>query len=299
MLVAYGPDGHPIVAEETPLDQLQRWSHERALRCPNCRGVVHVRGGPEKRTQLHFAHQKGECAWSTEAESVRHARGKSVLAHWLSVQFPQAVITLEERLPEPNRVADVFVRHKNGVCWAVEFQCAPLDIHEWRHRHTAYRNAHILDIWIIGNNRRERQEAFLEAILASAHEVMFLDPLVTPPRVWLRWPVAHDTVQAWQQGSTQAPALDGWVGRLGYGASLMDQLQHVRLGEDGVLVHPARSALEAQAGLLHAMAVATMVDEVMLAKYLWERVSEEAMSEVLLPLMRAYVRDPDLLRRYN
>ena len=72
MLVAYGPDGHPVIAEETPLEQLQQWSHERALHCPNCRRVVHVRGGPGKRAQLHFAHQKGECAWSTESESVRH-----------------------------------------------------------------------------------------------------------------------------------------------------------------------------------------------------------------------------------
>src|SRR5438477_12291132 len=105
MLVAYGPNGHPIVAEETSLDLLQRWSHDRALRCPNCRGVVHVRGGAEKRTQLHFAHQKGEWAWSTEAESVRHARGTSVLADWLSVQFAKAAITLEERVTEPNSVA--------------------------------------------------------------------------------------------------------------------------------------------------------------------------------------------------
>ncbi len=80
MLVAYGPDGHLVVAEEVPLEQLRRWSQERVLYCPNCRGVVHVRGGPEKRTQLHFAHQKGECAWSTESESVRHMRGKIVLA---------------------------------------------------------------------------------------------------------------------------------------------------------------------------------------------------------------------------
>src|SRR5713226_814336 len=109
VLVAQGPDDRPIVAEEASVEQLQRWSREQALHCPNCRGVVHVRGGAEKRTQLHFAHQKGECAWSTEAESIRHARGKMVLAHWLREQFPQAMITLEERLPEPNRIADVFV----------------------------------------------------------------------------------------------------------------------------------------------------------------------------------------------
>ena len=299
MLVAYGPDGHPIVAEETPLDQLQRWSHERALRCPNCRGVVHLRGGPEKRTQLHFAHQKGECAWSTEAESVRHARGKSVLAHWLSVQFPQAAITLEERLPEPNRVADVFIRHKHGACWAVEFQCAPLDIHEWQHRHSAYRHAQILDIWIIGNNRREKQEAFIEAVIATAREALFLDPLAVPPAAWLRWPVSYETLQLWPQGTAWRPSLEGWVGRLGYSASLHDQLYNMRLGEQGLLIHPARATLEKRTQLLQAMAVAPSVDEVSLLSYLGQNVNEEAVRDVILPLLRAYLRDPDLLRRYN
>src|SRR5207248_4524502 len=170
MLVAYGPDGHPVIAEETPLDQLQRWSAEHLLRCPNCRGVVHVRGGPEKRMQIHFAHQRGECAWSTEAESVRHMRGKMVLAQWLREQFPLAKVTLEERLPGPNRIADVFVVHGDGQRWAVEFQCAPLDLEEWRYRHAAYRDAGIVDIWVVGNNRLERQEAFIEAILGTMHE---------------------------------------------------------------------------------------------------------------------------------
>ncbi len=168
MLVAYGPDGRTIVAAETALEQLQNWSRERLLRCPNCRGVVHVRGGTDKRTQLHFAHQKGECAWSTEAESVRHARGKITLANWLRAQFPRATIMLEERLPEPNRIADIFVAHADGRRWAVEFQCAPLDVEEWQHRHAAYRQAGILDIWIIGNNRRDKQETFIEAIITDA-----------------------------------------------------------------------------------------------------------------------------------
>src|SRR5512135_3272160 len=143
MLVAYGPERQTVTAEETPTEQVRVWSHERLLYCPNCRGIVHVRGGADKRTQLHFAHQKGECAWSTEAESVRHARGKVVLAQWLRDQFPEATITLEERLPEPNRIADVFVAHANGQRWAVEFQCAPLDIEEWRKRRAAYHAANI------------------------------------------------------------------------------------------------------------------------------------------------------------
>ncbi len=302
MLVAYGPDGRSVIANETPLEELQQWSRERLLYCPNCRGVLHLRGGPEKRMQLHFAHQKGECAWSTEAESVRHATGKLVLSSWLRTQFPNATVMLEERLPEPNRIADVLLTHADGTRWAIEFQCAPLDVDEWWHRHTAYREAHIRDIWIIGNNRREKQEAFIEAILSVARELLFLDPLVTLPRIWLRWPVSRETTQAWQNGHAWHPTLDGWVGRLGYGATLSGHLSQVSLGEDGTLLkllHPLRSALEKRTRILEEMSKATTVDEAMLAAYLQGLMDEDALRIVILPLLRAYVRDPDLLRRYN
>ena len=299
MLVAYGPGGQPVVAEETPLQQLLSWSRDRVLHCPNCRGIVHVRGGAEKRTQLHFAHQKGECAWSTEAESVRHARGKMVLAQWLREQFPRAVVTLEERLPEPNRIADIFVSHPGGERWAVEFQCASLDVDEWRHRHMAYRKANVLDIWVIGNNRREKQEAFLEAIIASAHEVMFLDPLITPPRVWLHWTVSRDTLRAWQLDTARIPALDGRVRRSASETSLPGHLHEVRLEKSGKLMHPVRSVVEAQSQLLQQMSAASSIDETLLLAYLRPKVSEEALQLVILPLLHAYTRDPALLQRYN
>jgi hypothetical protein len=302
MLVAYGPDGRLTIAEETPIEQLQSWSRNRLLYCPNCRGIVHVRGGAEKRTQLHFAHQKGECAWSTEAESVRHMRGKAVLAQWLREQFPDARVTLEERLSEPNRIADIFVAHKDGGRWAVEFQCAPLEIDEWKHRHEAYRRAGIIDTWIIGTNRREKQEAFIEAVLSTAHEILFLDPQATPPRTWLRWPITRIQAQEWQssgQRNSHAPVLDGWVGRLGYGATLISSLSEVRLDEQAHLLHPVRTAMEARMKLLQAMSIASTPDASLLEAYLRPNVSEEALRTIILPLLRSYLLDPDLLRRYN
>ncbi|MHB8595645.1 MAG: competence protein CoiA [Ktedonobacteraceae bacterium] len=310
MLVAYGPDGRPIIAEETAIEQLQHWSRERSLYCPNCRGTVHVRGGPEKRTQLHFAHQKGECAWSTEAESVRHASGKMVLAAWLREQFPGTLVTLEERLPEPNRIADIFVWHADGRLWAVEFQCAPLNVEEWRHRHMAYRNAGIHDIWIIGNNRREKQEALIEAVLASAHAILFLDPLVRPSRIWLRWPIPRNVVREWQHVSSsynshsspdsmQSLSLDGRVGRVGYGAMLTGRLQDIQLSADGKILHPVRMQLEQRSQLLQKMAIASTIDENLLIPYLRQSVDEQAIHHVIVPLLHSYIRDPDLLRRYN
>jgi hypothetical protein len=299
MLVAYGPDDTLVVAGETPLEQAQAWSREQALRCPNCRGVVYARGGPEKQTQLHFAHQKGECAWSTEAESVRHMRGKVVLARWLRQQFPGAHVTLEERLPEPSRIADILVTHPGGRLQAVEFQCAPLELEEWKQRHEAYRKANIVDTWIIGTNRREKREAFIEATIAVAREVLFLDPLANPPHCWLRWPVTREMMRVWQAEVSLKPSFEGWVGRLGFGVTLAGNLRDVGLDEQGALRHQGRVALETRARMLEHMRGATSVDEATLRAYLQPALDEAVLRDVVLPLGRAYARDPDLLRRYN
>lgn len=300
MLVAYGPDGQTVIAEETPLEQLQQWSREHRLYCPNCRSTVHVRGGPDKQMQLHFAHQRGECAWSTESESVRHARGKMVLAQWLREQFPQAQVSLEQRLPEPNRIADIFVQQADGQHWAIEFQCAPLDIMEWRHRHSAYRKAGIIDTWIIGDNRREKQEAFIEAILSTSREILFLDPLTQPAHISLRWPLTRAAAREWQGYTGNGLlSLNGWVGRAGYGAVVTGTLNDISFDEQASLHHPIRTRLESRVQLLQAMRDTTTFDETILIAYLRQTVNEEAMRDVLQPLIKAYVRDPDLLRRYN
>jgi len=299
MLVAYGPEEQPLVAEEVPLEQLQRWSREQLLHCPNCRGIVHVRGGPSKQMQRHFAHARGECAWGTEGESVRHMRGKLILAQWLRAQFPQATVSLEERLPGANRIADVFMRHTSGQQQAVEFQCAPLELDEWRQRHAAYRASGIIDTWIIGSNRLEKQEAFIEAILSFAREILFLDPLLTPVRTWLRWPVTRETLRTWQRGVQQPPALAGWVGHLGFGATLVGELDQLCLTPRGTLSHPQRAALAESQELLRKMEHATAPDLAAFEAYLTTQLDSAPIHAVLLPLLRAYLRDPDLLRRYN
>jgi hypothetical protein len=301
MLVAYGPEGQPVVAEGLHLAQLKDWSQRNQLYCPNCRGIVHVRGGPEKRTQIHFAHKKDECSWSTESETLRHLRGKIVLGQWLQKQFPGAHVSLEKRLPEPNRIADIFIIFANGRQWAVEFQCAPLGIDEWHLRHSAYVEAGIRDIWIIGSNRREKQEAFIEAIIASASEILFLEPLLTQPLAWIRWAVTRDTLRDWQIVKGWTPALEGWVGRsrAKYGATLSGLLQEMSFRDDGRFVHPNRFELEERIKLLREMKPAQVIDEACLHAYLKPIVGEEALNVILFPMLHAYMLDPDLFSRYN
>lgn len=244
--------------------------------------------------------QSGAYARGTEGESVRHMLGKRALAQWLRAQFPTATVALEERLPGPNRIADIFLQHPGGGRQAVEFQCAPLELDEWQTRHAAYRAANILDTWVIGSNRLEKQEAFLEAILSFAREIVFLDPLLTPARVWLRWPATRETVRMWQHGAQQPPALSGWVGRLGFGATIVDDLRHLRLTTHGTFSHAGRAALAESQQLLRKMEYASAPDPVVFEAYLQAmQLDEAAIRTVLLPLLRAYLRDPDLLRRYN
>lgn len=303
MLVAYGPEGQTVVASETPLEQLQEWSRDRQLQCPNCRGVVHLRGGGVKRMQPHFAHQRGECAWSTEGESVQHMRGKAVLARWLKGQFPQAEVRLEERLPEPNRIADVFMRHEDGLCQAVEYQCAPLEIEEWQMRHDAYRKGGIIDTWIIGSNRREKQEAFIDAVIQMAHEALFLDSQVSPPRTWLRWPITRQVAQEWQ--SQVVPhgramlTLEGRVGRQGYGATLIGPLHEIQIDREGRLLHPVRTRMEERARLLQQMSLAQVPEPGLMGAYLRTYMDEAIVHGIIVPLLRSYLLDPELLRRYN
>src|SRR5207237_3896555 len=174
----------------------------------------------------------GECSWGTESETIRHLRGKIVLAEWLQKQYPQATIFLEKRLPKPNRIADIFVTHADGRQWAIEFQCAPLDVAEWHTRHRAYLQANIRDIWIIGSNRREKHEAFIEAVIASASEVMFIDPLLMPSLIWIRWAITSDTMRECGGAKGWTGSFEWWEGRSGsnYGASQVGLWPTVSVG---------------------------------------------------------------------
>jgi hypothetical protein len=299
MLVAYGPADRLVVAEETPLEQLLLWSRDQQLHCPSCRGNVHVRGGPGKQTQLHFAHQRGECAWSTEGESVRHMRGKMVLAQWLRTLFPEAVVTLEERLTSANRIADIFVVHADNTRQAIEFQCAPLELEEWQRRHAAYRADNIIDTWIIGVNRLEKQEAFLEGILSFAHELVFLDPLLTPPRIWMRWPTTQASMQAWEQDIHSAVSLSGWFGRRGFGATLSSDLTELQLTPRGTFAHPQRTSLQRTQRLLQQMGHAHTPDPSQFTSFLAQYLDEISIQTVMQPLLRAFIRDPELFHRWN
>ena len=106
-------------------------------------------------------------------------------------------------------------------------------------------------------------------------------------------------MRSWQSGTQQPPALSGWVGRLGFGATLVGDLNQLRLDVRGVFSHPQRAALHTSQQLLHKMEHASAPDLTLFRTYLASYLDDATISTVMLPLLRAYQRDPDLLRRYN
>ncbi len=106
-------------------------------------------------------------------------------------------------------------------------------------------------------------------------------------------------MRAWQAEATVKPAFEGWVGHLGYGVTLEGNLRDIALDEQGMLRHEVRVALDTRARLLEHMRGAPVVDEAILRAYLRPALDEVALHDVIIPLLRAYTRDPDLLRRYN
>ncbi len=130
---------------------------------------------------------------------------------------------------------------------------------------------------------------------------MFVDSLLSPPCIWIRWPIASEVVKGWEQLSGWIPSLEGWVGysRSKYGATLSGLLQDVALQTNGHLIHAKRSRFDMQTKILKAMREAKTIELDTLYAYLTPIVGDEAMDVVLFPLLQAYLSDPALLTRFN
>jgi hypothetical protein len=130
---------------------------------------------------------------------------------------------------------------------------------------------------------------------------MFLDPLLTPPQVWMRWAVSRVSMWEWQFMKEWTPSIEGWVGRshAKWGVTLSALLCDVSLEVEGRLNHPNRSKFESRICLLREMRNAQSIDKASLKAYLKPIVGGEALDVVLFPMLHAYLLDPDLLRHYN
>jgi len=188
MFVAIDQNGEKQFAFHEDKLNLRTLSEAKELYCPNCQKKVFFRGGLKR--IHHFYHEPNvECSFVGEPETQEHLGGKLAIYYWLKEQYPNAYITLEQRITKTNQIADVYADFGNDKRFAFEVQCAELTAETWLERRKLYRIAGIRDIWLFGanyykeinNDEIGEEELFLrlkylqQTVIAKERSVYFID----------------------------------------------------------------------------------------------------------------------------
>ena len=96
----------------------------------------------------HFRHLRKDAATEHGPETWHHIESKEVVAEWARTRYPNAVVELEKVLAARARIADVFVTFPDGTRFAIEVQFSSLPVEKFRERHSWYRHAGIVDVWL-------------------------------------------------------------------------------------------------------------------------------------------------------
>lgn len=125
---------------------LKRASESKQIFCPDCQQPILFKECLQK--QNHFAHYSLDCSSPfSEPESIEHETGKKAIYHWLIGQFGEEDCFIERKIHETNQRSDTFV---SSIRSAFEYQCSPISASTWRKRHDLYKEAAVMDRWILG-----------------------------------------------------------------------------------------------------------------------------------------------------
>lgn len=125
----------------------QRAKKQLDYRCPECAGVVRVRGGNQR--QAHFYHLSLPENCRQNGKTLEHLQIQLHLFDILS-----SPVTLERRFPSINRIADVVWEDKKLI---FEVQCSPITTQEIQARQADYAREGYQVIWILHDSRYNRQ----------------------------------------------------------------------------------------------------------------------------------------------
>ena len=115
-------------------------------RVPGCPAPSITTVGGDRRH--HFRHLRKDAATEHGPETWHHIESKEVVAEWAPTRYPNAVVELEKVLAAGARIADVFVTFPDGTRFAIEVQFSSLPVEKFRERHSWYRHAGIVDVWL-------------------------------------------------------------------------------------------------------------------------------------------------------
>lgn len=128
-------------------------SGDHSLVCLYCHQNGHtvplvISGRVGGRKRRHFRHPSGTARGGHSPETVWHADGKLLIAHWARRQPGIATAELEWCTPNKRRRADVLLTMTDGTRMAVELQSRLLTDGAWTDRHTDYERQNIIDLWL-------------------------------------------------------------------------------------------------------------------------------------------------------
>jgi competence protein CoiA len=135
-LLAHSKEGKVVNA--------QRAHKQKTYRCLECGGQVRVRGGIHR--QLHFYHLEPTISCRQHQKGMSHLQVQSYLLH----RFGESDCSLEYRMPEINRIADVVWLSQKIV---FEIQCSPISALEVRQRNADYQKLGWTVVWILHDRR--------------------------------------------------------------------------------------------------------------------------------------------------
>lgn len=116
-----------------------------------------------------FAHHAG--AGGHTAESLFHMQGKIRIQEWVRATQPDALVDLEARAADGERIADILITWPTGRKIAVEIQCSAIGYDQWKQRQESYRGHSITPVWLFGHTSPHTQ-ALWDREAAGAVEVV-------------------------------------------------------------------------------------------------------------------------------
>lgn len=155
---------------ENKRDFLKKQNKLNKFTCHFCNQRVSLHWGSIR--VPHFKHERNVDCF-LENESKEHEEGKVLLFHYFEKYYRDVAeeIDMEHRIDETNQVADVYLRFKNGQEWAIEYQRSSITDEDVKKRRKLYRDADIIDIWIIGENLLQK-ENLLYQVTAIGQSLM-------------------------------------------------------------------------------------------------------------------------------
>ncbi|NGX57963.1 MAG: hypothetical protein K940chlam3_00864 [Chlamydiae bacterium] len=153
-LFATDENGHVIVA--------QLAKKQTNYLCPECRGLVRVRGGKHRQPHFFHLHHNSHCRQSEK--SLTHLS----IQHHIERLLPKDEVILECRFPKIFRIADVVWLTQRLI---FEVQCSPIAAEEVLARNRDYQSEGFQVIWIFHDQR------FNQWRVASAEEALKSSPV--------------------------------------------------------------------------------------------------------------------------